>query len=418
MIRGHPTLTDYLLMGVLIVGVAIVALLLLGPPVSSPGFPEPLLTCTEELSESHTYPDGTVVYAPPHAIPQEGQAYPCWSPPPYDPLNGSARIPVCDAWTQSLQGGGIIRAPAYEQSDHEQSDHEQFPPCWDLPGWISEDELGPPAPLPEPLPVAGGGQVGGGFVSIGAGPWEADPDICGEVGTLLDANENAWVEGRTALEFPIQPPSADATVRIATLSILHASGNGLDTIAVYGYPGDGAIDASDIEVIGISVIDTHPSAHATPVYEHEDVTALLTSEVVAAGWVGFSIRQEPLVLEEAGSGHEFACPDRTEYPIKFPILTIRWANADPDEDADGVPDANDACPGTVADEFSDLLERRYRYDGTLLLSDFSNYSPHSIAETAGCAAGQIIAARGLDDQVTNGLDKVTLDVWIAERRTP
>ncbi len=88
----------------------------------------------------------------------------------------------------------------------------------------------------------------------------------------------------------------------ATLSLRHATGNASEPIAIYGYAGNGTMEEADVVVTGVPIT----FASASPVYEHHDVTALLTPDVFAAGWAGFSLRAEPPVFEGSGSGHDFA----------------------------------------------------------------------------------------------------------------
>lgn len=147
-------------------------------------------------------------------------------------------------------------------------------------------------------------------------------------------------------------------------------------------------------------------ASATPVVEDHDVTALLTPAVLAAGWAGFSLRAEPPVFTDLGSAHAFECPRN----LHFPVLTIEYFI----EDLDGVIDADDLCPGTVIDTFPQLMDNRYSYDGTALVSGLASNQPHTIQETGGCSAGQIIAAMGLGgSHVRFGLLRSKLEAWIA-----
>ncbi|MGH2483718.1 MAG: hypothetical protein ACRDE9_04605, partial [Candidatus Limnocylindria bacterium] len=86
----------------------------------------------------------------------------------------------------------------------------------------------------------------------------------------------------------------------------------------------------------------------------------------------------------------------------------------PDEDLDGVIDAIDVCPGTVADTFPQLMDNRYSYDGTALVSALASNPPHTIQETGGCSASQIIAAMGLSGAHERfGLLRSKLEAWIA-----
>jgi len=90
------------------------------------------------------------------------------------------------------------------------------------------------------------------------------------------------------------------------------------------------------------------------------------------------------------------------------------ASAPPDEDHDGVLDGDDVCPGTVTDGFPQLMANRYSYDGTALVSGRSSNPPHTIQETGGCSATQIIAAMGLGPGHQRfGLSRSALEAWIA-----
>lgn len=250
------------------------------------------------------------------------------------------------------------------------------------------------------------GEIGDSFSTVDGGPWLWNGMCDGDVGTLFDSRIG-WIESRTALEFPITTLPAGATITGATLTLSHAWGNGLDTIAIYGYAGDGTIDAADMVVTGPSV--TFP-AGTTPIIEDHDVTALLTPGVVAAGWAGFSLRAEPPNFVEPGSGHSFECPTN----LHFPILTIEYETEDPDEDLDGVPDPDDLCPGTVTDSFPQLSEKRYSYDGTGLVSGLAGNPQYTIQQTGGCSAMQIIAAMGLGaGHEKFGLTRGALEEWIA-----
>jgi hypothetical protein len=249
------------------------------------------------------------------------------------------------------------------------------------------------------------GEIGLGMVSIDGGPWHSE-NLCGDVGTLYDIHLEAWVEGRTSLEFPISALPAAATITSATLSLSHSGGNASETIAIYGYAGNGTIDPDDMVVTGTPIV----FSSAAPVVDDHDVTTMLTPEVISAGWFGFSIRAEPPVFTDLGSAHSFECPEHLHYPV----LTIEYETEDTDEDLDGVIDGDDLCPGTVIDTFPQLMDNRYSYDGTALVSGLSSNQPHTIQETGGCSASQIIAAMGLGGSHERfGLLRSRLEAWIA-----
>jgi hypothetical protein len=251
------------------------------------------------------------------------------------------------------------------------------------------------------------GEIGNTFSSINGAPWQWDGQCYGDVGTAYFVDVGWWVEARTALEFPLTGLPADATITSATLSLSHSVGSASDTIAIYGYAGDGTHDAGDVLVAGTPIV----FSSAAPVIDHHDVTALLTPAVVAAGWAGFSLRAEPPILTDLGSAHAFECPQM----LHFPVLTIEYFREDPpDEDLDGVIDAIDVCPGTVADNFPQLMDNRYSYDGTALVSGLSSNQARTIQDTGGCSASQIIAAMGLGGSHERfGLLRSKLEAWIA-----
>jgi hypothetical protein len=250
------------------------------------------------------------------------------------------------------------------------------------------------------------GEIGGTFSSIGGAPWEFDGVCYGDVGTAFFEYFDAFIEARTAFEFPVTGLPEGAAITSASLSLFHNTGSASETLAIYGYVGDGTISADDMVVTGTPVIFTSE----VYVYEDHDVTAMLTPEVISAGWAGFSLRAEPPIFEGTGSAHGFNCPTMLFYPI----LTINYVVGDPDEDADGVVDTEDACPGSVPDAFPELKQNRYSYDGTGLVSGLASNPPYTIEQTGGCSATQIIGAMGLGHAHKRfGLSRSALEAWIA-----
>jgi hypothetical protein len=242
--------------------------------------------------------------------------------------------------------------------------------------------------------------VGGGFFSMdGSVTWMAysacytghvdDPDLP--------------LDFRFALEFSLTGLPADATVTSATLSLHTPAANDASQTAVYGYAGDGSVQTADAAVGGASVVFTPQNSNDRVNY---DVTALLTPGVVAAGWAGFSVRQEPL----GGTFAIWSCPA----DVLFPVLTVNYTTPDPvvDEDSDGVVDAADLCPGTVVDAFADLKPNRYTYDGTALVSEFPHNPPYTIQQTGGCSASQIMAAMDVGGPDRFGLSRPKLEAWV------
>ncbi len=68
----------------------------------------------------------------------------------------------------------------------------------------------------------------------------------------------------------------------------------------------------------------------------------------------------------------------------------------------------------MIDAFPHLMANRYSYDGTALVSGLASNPPHSIQETGGCSAMQIIAATGGGGGHEKfGLSRSTLEAWIA-----
>lgn len=130
---------------------------------------------------------------------------------------------------------------------------------------------------------------------------------------------------RFAMEFPLDALPADATITAATLAIRNGTGPGPQT-AIYGYPGDGAITAADVQVGGTPVLIT-PS---TATRESYDISALVTADAVASGWLGLSVREEPLT----GSTELWECDTTTAFP---PLLTITYSVPDPDPTATPTP---------------------------------------------------------------------------------
>lgn len=176
------------------------------------------------------------------------------------------------------------------------------------------------------LAAAGGAVVGGGN-SIAIGNGGAD----GEVGQGFDnvlgtgwdaiatcrAGNDLFTEYRFAIEFPLDALPEDATITGASLAIRAATGPPSGATAVFGYAGDGAVTTDDILVTGSSASITP----ATALRETYDVTSLMSPQMIASGWAGFSFRHDPLV----GSVGTWDCPDAAD----FPILTIEWAVLEP-----------------------------------------------------------------------------------------
>jgi hypothetical protein len=244
------------------------------------------------------------------------------------------------------------------------------------------------------------GEVGGAFFTItGSGVWMSNPGGACTTGHVEDPDFP--LDLRFALEFPLSGLPADATVTSATLSLHTTAHQDAGQTAIYGYAGNGTMETADVEVTGTPVLFTPTSSNDR---EDHDVTAVLTP---GAAWAGFSVRQEPMLTTFAN----WSCPTDT----LFPVLTVNYTTPDPvvDEDSDGVVDANDLCPGTVVDAFSDLKANRYSYDGTALVSEFEHNPPYTMAQTGGCSAAQIMTAMEVGGPDRFGLSRPKLEAWVA-----
>lgn len=171
--------------------------------------------------------------------------------------------------------------------------------------------------------AAAGGAVMGGGLSVSIGNGGAD----GEVGQGFDnvlgtgwdpiltcrAGNDFFTEYRFALEFPLDALPDDATITGATLAIRAATGALSGQTAVRGYAGDGTVLADDVLVTGAPVHITP----ATDLREIYDVSSLMSPQMIASGWAGFSFRHDPLV----GATSTWDCPDAAD----FPILTVEYS---------------------------------------------------------------------------------------------
>lgn len=176
------------------------------------------------------------------------------------------------------------------------------------------------------LAAAGGAVIGGGLsVSIGNGgaDGEVGQGFDNVLGTGWDpiptcrAGNDFFTEYRFALEFPLDALPDDATITGATLAIRALTGAQSGQTAVLGYAGDGTVSADDVLVTGAPVLFTP----ATALRETYDVSGLMSPQMVASGWAGFSVRHDPLV----GAIGTWDCPDAAD----FPILTIEYSLSGP-----------------------------------------------------------------------------------------
>lgn len=146
--------------------------------------------------------------------------------------------------------------------------------------------------------------------------------------TGSQAEPVGYFDYRFALEFPLDELPDDATVTGATLALRAVTPAVAEQTGIYGYAGDGAITAADMDVTGTPVLFTP----TTSLRETHEVTALLTADVIAAGWAGFSLRQEPL-RDDPRRVATWECPG-TDF---FPILTIEYSVPDPEPTATPTP---------------------------------------------------------------------------------
>ena len=86
-----------------------------------------------------------------------------------------------------------------------------------------------------------------------------------------------------------------------------------------------------------------------------------------------------------------------------------------DDDADGVLDEDDWCPGTVLPDVAPQLKpsRYWVTESGDFVSDAPNAPTYSMADTAGCSASQIIDELGLGGgHARFGLSRSALEQWI------
>lgn len=151
------------------------------------------------------------------------------------------------------------------------------------------------------------GELAVGVRSVNGGEWMGE-DFC-RTGALTEPP----TEFRFAVEFPLAGLPTGASITHASLSLFTTRHDLAQQTAIYGYPGNGLISVADMQITGTPVLFTPTLSTAR---EAHDVTALLTADVLTAGWAGFSLRQEPLGTNPA----DWDCPDLGTYPI----LTIQY----------------------------------------------------------------------------------------------
>jgi hypothetical protein len=177
---------------------------------------------------------------------------------------------------------------------------------------------------------AADGLVVGGFLSTDGTTWASQPGTC-FTGTWFPPQ----AEGRFALEVPLAGLPAGATITGATLRLqVNPPPFGLEQQAMYGYAGDGVIQATDVQVSGT------PMFFTPDVFPHEfDVTTVLAPAMVSAGWAGFSIREDPLQPLAQG-GASWRCGESVltiTYDLPNPTPVASLPNAAMDTSADTSP---------------------------------------------------------------------------------
>ncbi len=144
------------------------------------------------------------------------------------------------------------------------------------------------------LVIANDGEVGQGWISDDGGPtWSlpSGPTISGCGAGYSELSPGVPdTEFRSAVEFPLGALPDGAVIEYVELRLGGAQLSSA-TFAIYTYPGDGSISPEDLEVTGTpypSVLTT--AGEHEMVYFAEDIPA----PILAAGWLGFSMRLDPL----------------------------------------------------------------------------------------------------------------------------
>jgi hypothetical protein len=163
--------------------------------------------------------------------------------------------------------------------------------------------------------------------------WSDNPEGCCYASYSELAPGVPDAEARTALEFPLSALPDGATIEWVELR-LSAHQLSSVTFAIYTYPGNGAITDEDVGVTGTP----YPSVFTTAgeremVYFAEDIPA----PIMAAGWIGFSIRLDPLLPASVG----WISPE-SEVSDLDPILAIGYTAPAGSQ----VPDAAMSAPAT------------------------------------------------------------------------
>jgi hypothetical protein len=172
----------------------------------------------------------------------------------------------------------------------------------------------------------------------GLGPAkDGSPDLVIDGGVALVQVVNVPnFEDRGIIEFGLPPVLSPATVRNARLilSVSASMGPYPLELNIYAYPADGSANLSDFDA-GVHIRSVSYTGEATLIL---DVTDAVSNLAGRTAYIGFNFRLplSPINLNGPfiafGSG-EFGSPAK---------LVIN------DEDADGVEDSEDECPGTPA----------------------------------------------------------------------
>jgi hypothetical protein len=142
---------------------------------------------------------------------------------------------------------------------------------------------------------------------------------------------------------------------------------------------------------------------------------------VHAAWIGFK-------RPTADIARILVQPDQSQPSgDDYVIDNIHYQTGVPDEDHDGIADAEDVCPGTVIPEgvpTAQLGVNRYAlidHDAVFDTRPPPGKKPgqvFTLTDTAGCSCEQIIQALHLDDgQTKYGCSGGTMNTWI-ERVQP
>jgi hypothetical protein len=193
--------------------------------------------------------------------------------------------------------------------------------CYQGPGTGPRISCERPAPKVRQLVIGGpgSGQAGAYFwasvVGGGLGPWNISAGTTCYTGRI-HYGASGEDEYRFALEFPLSDLPAGATIVRAQLSV--SAQNTAPTQRLYGYAGDGSITISDATPGGFLGLVRRPFVGfdaPAPGYQTVDVTSLVTTAMVTAGWAGF------LQARFEDPGATWAC--RATDP-EYPRLTIDY----------------------------------------------------------------------------------------------